>query len=239
MTPNKLAQAMQLRKTLRGVPYLANSHVLEAQGSGKLEQVVFKQGGRRRTLACDFLACGFGLVPNTELATALDCAVSGGAVTVDRHQATSVPDIWCAGEGTGIGGVDLSLAEGTIAGLSASGQAGRIAEHDAERARWRGFARRLARTFALRPELRTLCDADTIVCRCEDVTHGELAPHTSWRSAKLQTRCGMGPCQGRICGGATDFLYGWTQDSVRAPLSPLRIESLVNAASASSDTRSA
>jgi NADPH-dependent 2,4-dienoyl-CoA reductase/sulfur reductase-like enzyme len=238
-TPSKLTQAMQLRKTLRSVPYFANSHVLEAQGTGSLEEVVFAQGGRRRTLACDFLACGFGLIPNTELATALGCAVSEGGVAVDALQATSVPDIWCAGEGTGIGGVDLSLAEGTIAGLAASGQASHIAEHYAERERWRSFARRLTRTFALRPELRTLCDAGTIVCRCEDVTHAELAPHTSWRSAKLHTRCGMGPCQGRVCGGATDFLYGWTQDSVRMPLSPVRIDSLVNAASASRDIPSA
>jgi hypothetical protein len=50
--------------------------------------------------------------------------------------------------------------------------------------------------------------------------------HTSWRSAKLHTRCGMGPCQGRVCGGAAAFLFGWTQDSVRSPLSPCPLGSL-------------
>jgi hypothetical protein len=95
-------------------------------------------------------------------------------------------------------------------------------------------------------ELKTLCNDGTIVCRCEDVPHRALASHASWRSAKLHTRCGMGPCQGRICGGATGFLYGWTQDSVRMPLSPLRIgtlaaedDALSACSSAASDTRSA
>jgi hypothetical protein len=41
---------------------------------------------------------------------------------------------------------------------------------------------------------------DTIVCRCEDVTFGTLQRHRGWHAAKLETRCGMGPCQGRMCG---------------------------------------
>ena len=99
----------------------------------------------------------------------------------------------------------------------------------AERRRWQSFAARLARAFALRDALRQLADADTIVCRCEDVRHGDLQQHASWRSAKMQTRCGMGPCQGRICGGATAFLYDWSHDSVRVPLTPARIASLIAA----------
>ncbi|WP_229459525.1 hypothetical protein [Massilia cavernae] len=114
-----------------------------------------------------------------------------------------------------------------IAGLAAVGQHSLAQRHFAERARWQKFAGRLARAFALRSELRGLADADTSVCRCEDVCHGELRQHSNWRSAKLHTRCGMGPCQGRICGGATDFLYDWRPDSVRVPLSPARIDSII------------
>jgi len=47
------------------------------------------------------------------------------------------------------------------------------------------------------------------------------------RAAKLATRCGMGPCQGRVCGGAVDFLFGWRAESVRPPALPVRIESLI------------
>ncbi|HYD81795.1 MAG TPA: FAD/NAD(P)-binding oxidoreductase [Paucimonas sp.] len=249
LTPGKLKQAMQLRATLSGVPYRAGSHVVAAKGKDVLEKISVMQGGRRREIDCDYLACGYGLIPNVELASALGCATIDGAVRVDGLQRTSVPDVFCAGEGTGVGGVDLSLVEGKIAGLAAAQRSQDAEPHFAERERWRAFARRLERAFALRPDLRSLCEPDTIVCRCEDVAHRSLASHPNWRSAKLHTRCGMGPCQGRICGGATGFLYGWTQDSIRMPLSPTRIGSLLaggeaagtelNAAAAGPDTPSA
>jgi hypothetical protein len=78
----------------------------------------------------------------------------------------------------------------------------------------------------LRGELRGLPSSDTIVCRCEDVPYSRLRPHTSWREAKLYTRCGMGPCQGRVCGPATQFFLGWDPDSVRPPVFPARVENL-------------
>jgi hypothetical protein len=71
-----------------------------------------------------------------------------------------------------------------------------------------------------------LASSDTIVCRCEDVPHSRLREHSGWRAAKLHTRCGMGPCQGRICGPATEFFFGWNPDSVRPPIFPVRVSSL-------------
>lgn len=228
-TPGKLLQAIRLRRQLAGIRYHLHSHVLRAEGEQKLTEVVLQIGSRQQAIACDYLACGFGLIPNAEAASAFGCAVADGAVQVDRWQQTSVADLYCAGESSGIGGVDLALVEGKIAGLAAAGDLAQAAQLVAARRRWQAFAARLARAFALRDELRQLADADTIVCRCEDVRHGDLQQQSSWRSAKLHTRCGMGPCQGRICGGATDFLYGWTQDSVRVPLTPARIGSLLAA----------
>lgn len=237
-TPAKIAQALQLAARLHDVPYLKNAFVRTAQPSPfneGLHSVLIQQGSdpaSTREIECDYLACGYGLLPNLELAMSLGCAVTH-AVQVDEHQQTSVAGIYCAGEGTGIGGVDLALAEGRIAGLAAAGDAAsytaELAALHADRARWQRFAERLASTFTLRTELRNLAIDDTIVCRCEDVCHGELRQHTSWRSAKLHTRCGMGPCQGRICGGATDVLYGWRPDAVRLPLSPARIDSILAA----------
>ena len=77
---------------------------------------------RHRVIACDYLCVAFGLVPNAELARLLGCEVEHGQVSVDATQATTVVDVYCAGEPTGIGGVDLSIVEGQIAGLAASGQ---------------------------------------------------------------------------------------------------------------------
>jgi hypothetical protein len=49
-----------------------------------------------------------------------------------------------------------------------------------------------------------------------------------WRDAKLQSRCGMGPCQGRVCGAAAKVLFGWGMESVRPPVLPARVESLIS-----------
>jgi hypothetical protein len=86
----------------------------------------------------------------------------------------------------------------------------------------------LQQACALDPHLRELPEEDTIICRCEDVRHRSLHDHATWRDAKLQTRCGMGPCQGRICGAAAEFLFGWHAGSVRPPLFPASVSSLVS-----------
>ncbi|MGH9711543.1 MAG: hypothetical protein ACRD37_13460, partial [Candidatus Acidiferrales bacterium] len=132
----------------------------------------------------------------------------------------------CAGEPTGIGGVELSIVEGQIAGLAAAGEREKAQEYFGERKSQRRFSVALERAFALRDELRSLSDAETIVCRCEDVKFGVLRGQSSWRAAKLQTRCGMGPCQGRICGPAVEFLFGWKAESARPPIFPVPVESL-------------
>ncbi|MES2261017.1 MAG: FAD-dependent oxidoreductase [Pseudomonadota bacterium] len=228
VTPGKIGQALQLAGKLRGVPYYSNSYVRAARGGadGMLREIELQRGGATELLECDYLACGYGLAPNLELALALGCAITARrTVQVDQWQRTSIPNIFCAGEGTGIGGVDKALAEGRIAGLLAVGRQKEAQSVFGERVRWQGFARRLERAFMLRDEIRALADDDTIVCRCEDVSHGELRGYQDWRGAKLHTRCGMGPCQGRICGNATDILYGWRPESVRVPLVPARIGS--------------
>jgi D-hydroxyproline dehydrogenase subunit alpha len=226
----KVSQGLQLRKELAGIRYVANSWPLAAHGSQRLESVTISRNGKTEVIACDFLACGFHLVPNVELQLLLGCQISGGYVQVDDFQQTSVKGFFCAGEPTSIGGVELALVEGQIAGLAAAGQAKRAKGLFGERRKARHFARLLDRTFRLRPELKDLASAETVVCRCEDVRYSRLREHKSWRAAKLHTRCGMGPCQGRICGPATQFLFKWEPDSVRPPVLPARVESLAGSA---------
>jgi hypothetical protein len=84
----------------------------------------------------------------------------------------------------------------------------------------------LGEAFAPRDELRALATPETIVCRCEDVTRSALERCEKSREAKLHTRCGMGPCQGRICGPATEFLYGWNAASARPPVFPALVSTL-------------
>lgn len=224
--PKKILQAFALKKNLFGVKILSDCFVVSAEGKSKLEAVNLRRKGKTWRVECDLLACGFHFVPQTELAVLLGCALENSCVKVNEFQQTSVENIYCAGEPTGIGGVELSLIEGKIAGLSAVGKDAEARQFFKQRAKSQKFADALNRCFALHEELKNLPDAKTIVCRCEDVPFEKLQKYASFREAKLQTRCGMGACQGRVCGAATEFLFGWKNDSIRPPIFPVRLENL-------------
>ncbi len=227
--PGKLWQSLQILTRLVGVPYHTSCWPLRAEGLERVEAVSLTDGRKSWTEPCDYIACGFGLVPNIELPLLFGCALNGDVVQVNDQQETSLPDVFCAGEPTGVGGVDCALVEGEIAGLTAAGRAVEATRLFGKRRRWHDFRRSLSTAFRLREELKTIAASDTVVCRCEDVSFGRLRQFSSWREAKLQTRCGMGPCQGRICGVATRTLFGWGVESVRPPILPSRIETLVAA----------
>jgi NADPH-dependent 2,4-dienoyl-CoA reductase/sulfur reductase-like enzyme len=207
--------------------YRTATHVLAALGTDRLEGVRLQQQGKIVELECDRLACGFGLIPNIQLGQALGYAIEGLALAVDAWQASSRADHYAAGECTGFGGSELALVEGAIAGHAAVGDLEAARQLWSRRARWQGFAKALNQAFALAPPLKSLAQPDTLVCRCEDVPYAALAGHTDWREAKLASRCGMGACQGRVCGGAVQHLFGWQPSAPRPPFSPARIETLM------------
>ena len=223
--PAKLLQGARYRATLRKTSYRTGCWVVEAiAGSDgrRLSAVRVSDGTRSWTEPCDLLACGYHLVPNTEIAALLGCQFRGKFVQVDQAQRTSLPNVFCAGEPTGIAGLEAAMLQGEIAGLACAG--GSDASLEKRSASERAFGDRMEKAFALRSELHSLPRPDTIVCRCEDVAFGNLHGYTGWTDAKLQTRCGMGPCQGRTCGPAVEYLLGWRQVSVRQPLFPVPLE---------------
>jgi NADPH-dependent 2,4-dienoyl-CoA reductase/sulfur reductase-like enzyme len=225
--PAKIWQGIGYRAALGKTPYRTGCWPVSAladKTTGLLKSVAFTDGTKTWDERCDLLACGFHLVPNTELASLLGCNLRGDFVKVDEQQQTSVPNVYCAGEPTGIAGLDAALLQGEIAGLACAEQ--RTGPARARNIIEQRFAARLETAFQLRPDLRLLASLETIVCRCEDVTYGNLAARSGWTDAKLQTRCGMGPCQGRICGPATQTLFGWTPKSIRPPLSPVPVSAL-------------
>lgn len=224
--PDVLAQAFMLKYKTSGIPFLTDAWVTRAAGSDRLTSIELSHKGKPQTLECDILACGFHLVPNLELPMLLGCRIEHGRLMLDENQQSSLENIFGAGEVSGVGGVELSLVEGQIAAFSATDQKDLAMALSRKRSRRARFARRVEHTFALRDELRHLSTAQTRVCRCEDVDYGELTKHTSWRSAKLHTRCGMGMCQGRVCGAASEFLFGWKVTSTRPPLWPASVHAL-------------
>lgn len=115
--PEKLRQLA----TIAPRRYLSGSQVIRAHGETQLEAITLRDArGVERTIACQRLAIGYGLVPNIETALHFGCTIADEAIAVNRWQQTSVANIYAAGECTGFGGSELALAEGEIAGFAAA-----------------------------------------------------------------------------------------------------------------------
>src|SRR6185369_10847789 len=87
---SKRSQAFELKRQLKSVPYRSGCWVSEAHGTEKLEAVTLVRGQKRWQVDCDYLACGFHLVPNVELAELLGCSIESCSVKVDAFQQTTV-----------------------------------------------------------------------------------------------------------------------------------------------------
>ena len=147
--PQKLRQLA----TLAPKGYLSGTQVIRAHGTTRLEAVTLRQRGVERTIACDRLAIGYGLIPNIETGLLFGCATAQEAIQVNRWQQTSVTDIYAAGECTGFGGSELALAEGEIAGYAAAGASQQAQALFTRRARWQRFAEAINRTLRLTESL--------------------------------------------------------------------------------------
>ncbi len=234
------------------VPYLAGHSVRSADGTDRVERVTFgTRRGRTRDYDVDALLVSHGFTPQLELLLQVEPETRVDAdgslvVAVDAAQRTSVPGVLATGEVTGVGGAALAILEGYVAGRTLTG-----APVDPAVLRRIDVHRRFARTMhAVHPVrdawARDLPD-DELVCRCEEVTSGEVRAACrdlgvdDVRGAKLMTRAGMGLCQGRMCGRAvTDLVAVETgreprpADAVRAagrlPTSPVPLAVLAREA---------
>jgi thioredoxin reductase len=209
------------------VPRFFGHAVVRADGRDGVERATIAAIDRRwrvtpgteKHFDVDLVCIGYGFLSCMELPRLLQCDLDFHPLQeqfVPRYTAdmeTSVPGVFVAGETTGIGGAELALAEGEIAGLAAArllghppGDAQRraLAAAQARRRHQLGFARVLDTLFAPQPGIYQLAQPDTPLCRCEEVTVAEIQDALrrggrSVRAVKAATRVGMGPCQGRIC----------------------------------------
>lgn len=228
--PSKASLALLLRAQLAGIGYRCSSVVLRALGDDRVQAIEVDGPGGRQQTECDQLAVGYGLLPNVELPHALGCELENdGAhpqVRTDDRQCTSVTGVFAAGEICGIGGRDAAEVEGAIAGHAAVGEVAAVAALQRRRQYQRAFAAHLQRYFALDSRVLALAEPETLVCRCEDVPLHALDGYLDARSAKLATRCGMGACQGRICGSALAAMGRFPRGDVRPPFFPARLATL-------------
>jgi bacterioferritin-associated ferredoxin/thioredoxin reductase len=215
--PDLLARGMAWRAKLLAarVPVLASAHVTAAEGDGLLARV--RVGAR--VFDADALCIGHGLVPATEASRTYRARhehrpQDGGWVPVlDARQRTTVPLLYAAGDGAGVRGAAAAAATGRIAAWAALhdlGIAG-AGSDDAGLARARHAGAAMARMMALRPALVEAIPPETVVCRCEGVTRATIDAAAAAGAATINqlkhfTRCGMGPCQGRMCGEAAGAL---------------------------------
>lgn len=210
-----------LREVKRsGVAWHKGVSGIRIEGKEAVEAISFSAGGRSQRIACRLVLLHEGVIPNVQLSMAagieheFDDAQWCWRPRADGFGRTGLEPILVAGDGAGIGGADLAADAGELAALAAAVDLGRLAAGDLQtRARpvmARMGAKRRVRRFLdtlYRPRREVLAppDDETVVCRCEEVTAGELRRVAAMgcpgpNQAKAFTRCGMGPCQGRMCG---------------------------------------
>ena len=231
--PSKLVEgagyaAVLLRRRIR---YRPRTAILRIHGRDAVEAVtitrVDRQGrpvaGTERRLTVDLVALGWGFTPSLELIIAAGAEtrvdLDGSLVaTVDDWQRSSRPGVYVAGEATGVGGARLAVLEGELAALTAADDAGlpsmpgRTKRLRRTIRRARAFARAMHLAHPVPPAWSAWLDDETTVCRCEEVTVGDIRQARDelgaddQRTVKLLARPGMGWCQGRVCGYATACL---------------------------------
>jgi NADPH-dependent 2,4-dienoyl-CoA reductase/sulfur reductase-like enzyme len=225
----RLAEGLESRLTLaRGrVPLRPGWGILAAHGTDRVETATIARldsawrhvRGTEERLPCDTVCLGYGFVPFNTLSCLLGAAqewrpdLGGEVPRRDDRMQTSLPGVYAVGDGAGVGGGPLARLEGEIAGAAAAaairGGAG-LEEGTIQRlapalAREQRFQRMYAALFTPGPGLYEWSRDDTILCRCEEITVAEVRRAValgadSATEIKASTRCGMGDCQGRICG---------------------------------------
>jgi NADPH-dependent 2,4-dienoyl-CoA reductase/sulfur reductase-like enzyme len=219
-----LMKGMAYKKDLKqaGVSTLHNVSALHAKGRQQLESISFNHKGRLQTIETDLLLVHFGVIPHSHLSRAAGCEHDWDSSQQcwsperDDWGNSSKPGILIAGDGAAIGGARTAEHAGRLAALQVVHAQGRLGRRERDRLarndrKWmrgelhiRPF---LDAFFHIPGKLLSVPDDDTIVCRCEEVTAGEIRQavadgHSDSNQVKFLTRCGMGPCQGRQCADA-------------------------------------
>jgi NADPH-dependent 2,4-dienoyl-CoA reductase/sulfur reductase-like enzyme len=208
-----------VRAVKRRVPIYSGVTELEADGTDAVREVRFRAGGAPKSLKAQTLLLHQGVAPNINLSQAIGCRLLWDDVLrcfypeTDDWGRSSVANVWIAGDGGGISGADAAEWRGRLAGLDAAAQLGKITTDARDR-----LAAPVRRNLSAAERGRKFLDqwfrppadfgaipAKTIVCRCEEVTAGEIRDAVAKgcrgpNQLKTFTRCGMGPCQGRLCG---------------------------------------
>jgi octopine oxidase subunit A len=215
-----LVKGLRLMRAVRAkVRVVSGVTALRASGGDNVEAVTWVHGGRDERLEVDTLLLHQGVVPSINLSNATGCrhvwddAQIAWKPDTDAFGSTSLPGLAIAGDGAGIAGAEAAVERGRIAALGVAQRLGRIDQATRDRAvaapraalaRYERGRKFLDALYRPSKQFR-IPQGDTIACRCEEVTAeriratvalGAIGPN----QMKAFLRCGMGPCQGRLCG---------------------------------------
>jgi len=203
-----------------GVPVHQGVRLVRATGGTQVTTMRWQDGAAEHEVACDAVAFGYALRSETQLADLLGCRFSYNALqraalpACDGAGRSSVPGVYLAGDGAGIMGADAAEWAGERAALALLVDAGRpvdavrASELEVRLARIAAFRVGLERAFPFPQDWAANAPDDLVICRCEEITAGQLRQCASDTGAreinrlKALTRVGMGRCQGRTCGVA-------------------------------------
>ncbi|TPM17128.1 NAD(P)/FAD-dependent oxidoreductase [Mesorhizobium sp. B2-3-5] len=246
------------------IPVFSGRNVA-AEGGSRVEAVTFEGRGKRRRLPASLLLLHEGVVPNNQITASLRCRHVWDAAQMawrpwtDEWGVTSAELVAVAGDGAGISGARAAVHGGRLAALDAACRIGRISraerderarperQHLQRDARFRAF---LDNTYRPNEAVRRLAN-ETIACRCEEVTAGDLRAlvaegFTDINQLKSFSRCGMGQCQGRMCGATVARILAQSLETdmesvgyyrLRLPVKPLPVAQLAELGNAERDLR--
>lgn len=253
-----------VRAVKRKVRVVSGVTAIRALGDGRLNTVAYRTGGTETTIGADLLFLHHGIAPNVNLAMSVgiehrwDEKQLCWVPVLDRDGNSSMEGIAIAGDGAGIAGAKAAEFRGTLAalaairsirGISVKNEEDRVRAGLAHAIRGRAFLDALytpARDFRVP-------SGDTVVCRCEEVTARQISDAVALGSlgpnqTKSYLRCGMGPCQGRLCGltvteliarerGVSPQAVGYYR--LRPPVKPITVGELAAVAIGDSSSRRA
>lgn len=238
-----LVDGVHLLRELRSmdVPHYRNVSLLKAFGSSGVERVEFTVGGRSKSIETDLLLSHHGVIPELQLlrAAGVKCYWSDSGQcwhpSIDEWGASNVAGVYVCGDGAGIGGAYSAEYRAELASVDILFRAGVLISSDRDRLASRARDKS-NRVDAIRPFLESRykvsdsllrASGDTIVCRCESVTADQITNAVEQgcrgpNQVKSFTRCGMGACQGRMCGPTIEAIVADQTGSSRAAVGFLR-----------------
>ena len=253
----ELRKGMRMLAQLRGhrVPVFAGAEELAVEGSDRAEAICFIHEGRPHRIESSLILLHQGVVPNTQLSWSLsaphrwDDAQLCWVPNTDAYGQIEETGIYIAGDSRGIVGAKASASQGRLAAIAVAARLGRSGGTDRQ-GREVAVRAELRRQLRIRPFLDALYrppaahripqQESVIVCRCEEVTAGQIKKYVELgcqgpNQTKAFGRCGMGPCQGRLCGLTVTELIAQARGlppgdvghyRIRPPIKPVTLSEL-------------